>query len=131
MSVITVRQLGPNNDPLWGAGQDNYISDQAAVAQIVLCRLQMFQGEWWANTLDGLPLWQSILGQSASTSSQEQIAVLITQRILGSPFIITVNNVQTGFNSITRQFTYSAQISTQFGTMVLSNYPQPPSGALT
>jgi hypothetical protein len=129
--VITYRQLGPNNDPLWGNGQLNYLADLAAVAQAVLTRLQLFEGEWWAATNDGLPLFQSILGQSAAPVSQQQSSLLITARILGSPYIVSIGSVVTSFNSVTRQpFAYSAVVQSQFGQFQVSNVPQPPSGAL-
>jgi hypothetical protein len=129
-STITYRQLGANNDPLWGNGQLNYLSDLAAVAQAVLTRLQLFEGEWWAATNDGLPLWQSILGQGASPVNQQQISLLITARILATPYVISVGAVQPSYSSTARAFAYSAVVQTQFGQLQVTNIPQPPSGAL-
>jgi hypothetical protein len=130
--VITYRQLGPNNDPLWGNGQLNYLSDLEAAAQAVLTRLQLFQGEWWAATNEGLPLFQGILGQSASPAGLQQGSILITARILGSPYIISISNLVTGFSPAPRgPLTYTALVQSQFGQFLVSNVPQPPSGALT
>lgn len=128
MSQIRVRQiLGINNEPQWGQGQANFLTDLQAVAQLVYTRLLLFQGEWWNNKGDGLPLWQSMLGVP---SSQPKIALLIEQRILGTPFVTGISNVQTSYNSGTRKFTFSAQVITQFGTFVVVNSPMAPNGAL-
>jgi hypothetical protein len=128
--LITYRQLGPNNDPLWGNGQMNYVGNLAAVAQAILTRLQLFLGEWWAATNDGLPLFQSILGQSAAPTSQQQASLLITARILATPYVVSVGTVQTSYNPVTRAYAYSAVVQTQFGQVQVTNIPQPPSGAL-
>ena len=128
--VITYRQLGPNNDPLWGNGQLNYLSDLEAVAQAVLTRLNLFQGEWWAATNDGLPLFQVILGQGAAPVNQQQMSLSITARILATPYVISVSTVQTSYNPLTRQYNYSSVVQTQFGQLQVTNVPQPPSGAL-
>lgn len=131
MSTIAYRQLDANGDPLWGQGVANFLTDRMAVAQVVLTRLRLFQGEWWADTADGLPLWQSILGQGASARAQEQASALITARVLGSPFVVGISNLQTAFARPTRgPFVYSATADTQFGQLTVANFPQPPSGAL-
>jgi hypothetical protein len=119
-----------NNDPQWAQGIGSLLTDLQAVAQAILTRLKLFQGEWWASTTDGLPLWQSILGQGASPQSQQQQATLISARINGTPWVINLASVQTSFNPTTRAFGYSATVNTQFGTIVVTNLPTPPSGAL-
>jgi hypothetical protein len=123
--TITVRQLGPNHDPVWGSGQSNFISDLAAVEQIIGTRLLLFQGEWWTDLTDGLPLWQSILSQPGSQQSQQQIASVITARIQGTPYVITVNGVGVIFNPQTRTYYYSATVNTQFGQVPLVNFSIP------
>jgi hypothetical protein len=128
--IITYRQLSSTGDPLWGQGTANYLSNLEAVAQAVLTRLQLFQGEWWASTTDGLPLWQSILGQPAGQQSQQQMATLISARILGTPWVIGLASVAVTFNSQTRMMGYTAVVNTQFGTIVVTNLPTPTSGVL-
>lgn len=125
-STITYRQLSATGDPLWGQGQANYLSDLAAVAQLVLTRMKLFQGEWWAATQDGLPLWQSILGSSGSSRNQQQIELMISARVRSSPYVIDLSSVQVSYNSASRgPYTYSATVITQFGKIVLTNAPTP------
>jgi hypothetical protein len=119
-----------NTDCQWIPGPNNPLTNIYAVAQAILTRLKMFEGEWWANTADGLPLWQSILGQPAGNANQQQVEALISARINGTPYVVGLQNVNIAFNPSTRAYTYSAQVNTQFGSIVISNSPQPPSGML-
>jgi hypothetical protein len=130
VGIPVTYQISSGYEPLYGAGQADFLTNLAAVAQIIATRLRLFQGEWWASQTDGLPLWQSILAQPASQKSQQQIATLITARILGTPYVTGIGNVQTSFSPITRAFGYTAQVQTQFGPVTVSNIPVPPSQAL-
>jgi hypothetical protein len=119
-SSILVRALSPSGDMQWGNGQGNFISDADAVAQIIGTRLKLFQGEWFANQLEGLPLWQSILtGQLDADAA----ALLIQQVILGTPFVISVQQIQATYSPNSRQFSYAAIVQTQFGTFQLTGNP--------
>ena len=66
MPTITYRKLDQNGDPIWGNGQGSFVSDIDAVAQAIYTRLRLLFGEWWENLSIGTPLFQSMLGQSAS-----------------------------------------------------------------
>lgn len=125
MASITVRSLGPNYDPLWGQGVGNFLSDIDAVGQIIGTRLRLFEGEWWEDTTDGLPLWQKILGQYNGKNT-EAIALLIQDRILGTPFVVRILQQTATYNPNTRAFTYTAQVQTAFGVLNVTNIPTPP-----
>lgn len=117
-------------EPLYGNGVQNFISDLAAVAQIIQTRLRLFEGEWWAAQNDGLPLWQDILGQSGGPRNQQQIELVITSRIKGTPYVQGVSNVKVNYNVSIRSLTYYAEVQTQFGVVVATNIPTVPSQAL-
>lgn len=123
MSQITYRQLDSNYDPIYGQGQANFLVDANAVAQAVQTRLLMFEGEWWENKLDGLPLWQNILGQSGSLANQNLICDLIVDRIEGTPFVTQVQNVSFAYNASTRAFKFNCQAVTSFGPIISVNLP--------
>lgn len=114
-------------EPQYGNGQANFITDAAAVAQIIKQRLQLLLGEWWEARDLGLPLWQEILG-SFNGNNPNKIALILQQNILGAPCVTGMSSVQTKY--IARQFQYYAVVQTTFGPVVVSNYPQPPSGVL-
>jgi hypothetical protein len=124
MSKITYRQLDRSYEPTYGQGQANFLYDADAVAQAIQTRLLLFEGEWWENLADGLALWQRILGQGASLQDQQAIVLLIQQRILGTPYVTLVENVQFDWNSTTRSFQFYCVAQTQFGPVVVTNIPQ-------
>lgn len=121
MATITVRALSPTGDPLQGNGLNCFISDLAAVTQIISTRLKMFEGEFWLNTADGLPLFQSILGSSGSQRNLQVIIGLYSQRITGTAYVTGISSFTASFQS--RKFVYSIAVETQFGTVYVSNSP--------
>jgi hypothetical protein len=122
MPSITVRALNPvTNDPIQGNGQSNFLFDLDAVTQIISTRLRLFEGEWFLNLLDGLPLFQSILGSSGSSTNLQVIMNLISARIIQTPFVTAITSVTAAYQS--RQFIFSAQVETAFGTVTVTNAP--------
>jgi hypothetical protein len=123
---ILVRKLDANGDPVWGNGQLDFVSDSEAVQQLTQTRLLMFQGEYWANKQDGLPLWQSILGVPENTQA---ISLVIQKRILGTAFVTGLQNLSVNFNRQQRSYSFSVEENTQFGKVQLTNIPTvPPQG---
>jgi hypothetical protein len=133
MATITYRGLDPNGEPLYGNGQNNFVSDLYAVAQAIGTRLKLFQGEWWENVNAGTPLFQAMLGVSGVGRNPDAIALLIKQRILGTPYVLPggVSNVAASYNGATRSFSFSCSVATQFGTLTVANQPTPPTAALS
>lgn len=130
MATILVRALDANWEPQQGLGQSNFLSDLNAVAQIIAQRLKLLQGEWWENTNDGLPFWQQIAGYRGGANNRQKIDLLIQQTIFSAPFVTGVTNVQSSYDSTTRAYTFSAVVQTQFGAIVVTNSPTPPSQSL-
>lgn len=118
MATITVRKLDPVTwDPQYGNGQKNFISDMDAVTQIINTRLRLFQGDWFLNLLDGLPMFQRILGKGASGADIEIIINIITQRIQNTIFVNSVNVISVSYQN--RSFVYKASAQTPFGTVFI------------
>lgn len=120
MATIIVRQLGPNSEPFYGQGLQNYLTDQAAVLQIIQTKLLLLQGEWWENLADGTPLFQQILGPGNNTSKLQLISNILQQRILSVPYVTGISNAGIILNSTTRQATFGCNVLTQFGTSALT-----------
>lgn len=125
--TVTYRQLDANNDPLWGQGTANYVVDTDAVALMIQTRLLLFVGEWWSDLQEGLPLWQKILGVGVGQSQRAAVSLLIQERILRTPYVTGVSNVQFAFNSSARSYQFSCSVTTQFGVIPLVNSPALPS----
>lgn len=128
MPTITYRAIGADGEPQWGQGQANFLSDLNAVGQAVLTRLRLFEGEWWADQLDGTPYWQSILGKSASDSSIAVVTQIIVQRILGTPFVLPggIKGLSSSFDTASQTYNFYAVVNTQFGAVAVANAPVPP-----
>jgi hypothetical protein len=125
--TISYRQLGPNSDPEFGQGSLNFLTDIYAVAQAILTRLRLFQGEWWEDLNDGTPVWQQILGVGNAQGRTQQISLILQQRVLGTPYVTGISNVQATFNSSTRAFSFYCIAYTPFGTVAISG-PTTPGG---
>jgi len=118
-TTFTNRQLGPNNDPIWGQGTANFLQGTAAVAQAIYQSLLLFQAEWWENVNFGTPMWQQILGQGTPPA---QVALLLQNVILSVPYVTGVTNLEYTFEN--RAFALSADVQTAFGVVQIT-YPQP------
>jgi hypothetical protein len=114
MALISVRNIGPVGDPLYGQGIGNFLTDIDACAQVIRTRLLLLQGEMWINTSTGLPLFQQILGRDPSAA-----ATLLQQVIATSPYVTSISGVQTSYNRTTRAFAFSCLVQTQFGTILV------------
>lgn len=118
MPTITVRKLDSNYDPIFGNGQNAYISDLDAVAQIINQNLLLFKGEWWEDRTAGIPMFQSILGPGRNIDA---VAALMKATILACPYVTSVSNVSAVYVNKTRSTAYSCQVQTQFGSLTVSN----------
>lgn len=118
MATITVRALDQNWDPRRGNGLQNFLTDVNAVGQIIATRLKLLQGEWFQNTNDGTPLFQSLLGHSTTVQG---VASILRQRILSAPYVTSINSLFVNYSAGGRAFTFTANVSTQFGSLTVSN----------
>ena len=58
------RRLDENQDYVFGRGKGGFFVDAPqAVAQAVMTRLSLWEGEWFLNTQDGTPYLSAILGR--------------------------------------------------------------------
>lgn len=117
MPTIAMRKLDPNHDPIAGLGTNAFVYDLDAVAQLIDTRLLMFQGEWWANLSDGLPLFQQILGIGGAANASDLIASIIANRIEQTPYVVELSNISTTYSPNTRSYTFNCTVVTAFGNL--------------
>ena len=111
--------MTPSGDMQFGAGSLNFYRNVPdAVGQRAGTRLKLWQGEFWLNLLAGTPWFQQILQQN----NYGLASAVIRDRILGTPYAVSLENFSATFNSTTRQFSTSGQLNTAFGTFYF-NYP--------
>jgi hypothetical protein len=125
--TIKVRALDPIS---WDfIGEDTYLYDLEAVAQIAKQRLLLFSQEWFMDLSEGTPVFTQILGPAMPQRQQQALALLLQQRILSTPYVTAVSDLQISFNSATRGLSFSCTITTPFGTIPITNQPAPGASA--
>lgn len=125
MAELLVRAVTSSGEPEWGNSQAGWLENSDALAQLLRTRLSLFVGEFWASKADGL--WDPLTGGNLSP---EQKVLLLQQRILSTPYVTGISNLDFSSNPTTRQFTFSCTVESQFGRIQLSNAPSTPSQQL-
>lgn len=121
-ATISIRALDANHDPIYGNGAAAFLTDIDAVAQIIQTRLLLFEGEWWADLGDGLPMFQEILGTNNARKTTV-ISDAIRDVIAGTPYVTNVGAIYSNFNASTRQYTFACEVHTAFGTVTVQFQP--------
>ena len=113
------RRLDSNWDYVFGHGVSDFLTGVDAVGQAIKSRLGLLLEEWWEDTTDGLPLWQSILGVMGA--SKRMIDSLIQQRILGTPNVIGIVSMQSSLDSNARSYKFYCAVNTVFGKITVAS----------
>jgi len=110
-------------DMCFGRGFQDFIVDSpVTVAQAILTRLRLWQGEYFLALNIGIPYLQQILGHSPSANIPDSA---IHGTIANTPFVRHITDYSSTFSSTARNFTVSCKVETAFGPVT-----QAPSGAL-
>lgn len=107
------RMLDVDGDYSFGKGQQNITYGTYAVSQAIKTRLLLLKGEWWENTEEGLPLFQSILGHSGAINNLIIVDNLIKERIVKTKDVITIKNFESSFEN--RNYSFSCTVETKYG----------------
>jgi len=113
MSLI-YRKLDDNGDYRFGQGSQTFLTNSDAVSQAIQTTLGLYESEWWEDTSLGLPLWQQILGAPGSKTSA--ITSILTQKIESVTGVSGISNVSSNFDASTRSYSFTAQVTTEYGT---------------
>lgn len=111
------RRLDENGDYSFGQNNNDFISGIDAVAQNIKTKLSLFQGEWWEDQNDGLPVFQAIIGQFNIENVKIAATRLITERIMQVESVISVEEMNVQSNDETRSIYASYIVNTEFGTV--------------
>lgn len=120
---ILVQQLDANNDPIEGPNGPVFLADIDAVTQIIYTTLRLLLGEWFQDLTIGFPLFQQLLGSSGSPTSQAGVMLIIQQTIKSCPFVLGIPVFSFSRNTVSRRSTFTANVSTAFGTIIVTNSP--------
>jgi hypothetical protein len=121
--TIMVQALGANNDPVEGPNGPVFLTDIAAVAQIIATTLKLLRGEWWENLTIGFPLFQNLIGASNSAQGQAASQVTIENTIRSCPYVQQILTFAYLANSSSRGSAFTCNVLTAFGVLTVTNAP--------
>jgi len=104
------RRLSAADDYTFGQGSANFLVDSpATVAQSILTRLRLWEGEWFLDTTEGTPWLQKILG--AGHKAIYDLA--ITTRVLETRGVTGIENYESVLTPA-RRLQVSMNVVTEF-----------------
>jgi len=115
--AMTFRNLTFSGDWMFGQGNNNYLTGNAAIALNIQTALKTFLGDafWQANF--GVD-WINLLGNKNTEAS----ILSQTRAIIASCYgVVQITNVAYNLNNITRQLTLTYNISTIYSSSVTSS----------
>lgn len=117
------RREDENGDYMLGTDSGEFLSGSAAVAQAIITSLKLLVGEWWEDVNNGLPLWQSILGQPGSEVNKLSIDNIIRGRILetnldGVKLVSSIDDYTGNYDASLRSYTFEAVVTTIYSESV-------------
>lgn len=122
-TIMVQQNAQPMNDPVEGANGPVFLADLDAVAQIIYTTLRLLLGEWFQNLTIGFPLFQSLIGSSGAPTNQTQVMLIIQQTILSCPYVLQIIDFSFVHNTVTLASTFTATVSSSFGTIIVTNAP--------
>lgn len=111
------RELDANGDYVVGQGTQEFLHNvSAAVAQAVLTRLLLEQGEWFLDITEGTPYATLILGENTKPTYDGAIR----ERILDTQGVTDITAYLSILDPITRALTVTATINTVYGATTIT-----------
>lgn len=93
-------------------------SNGESIQQRLKIKLWSFQGEWYWNTDYGVPYFQSILGQKAT--SKEDVDDIFRDQITSTPGVISLLSYSSDFDSTLRAFSLDFKVLATDGPVDVS-----------
>lgn len=111
IDAITGDLVVENGDFVWVTGID-------AIAQDIRTAFLMFLEEWFLDPTEGIPYFQSILGQKVSLLVVREI---FRRQLLIIPGVLEVLSISATFDSTLRKTTIAWKVSTDLGELTGEN----------
>ena len=87
------RKQTPTGDYSFGNNNQDFVSGQKAIAQAIKTKILLFYGEWWEDISEGIPMFQSIVGQTNKSNVANALELLLNERVLEVPGVEVVNEI--------------------------------------
>ena len=113
---MRIRQVDQNGDIVFGQPNDYYVNSLQGMALLLKDRLNLWLGTWFANTEDGVPYLQEIIGKAP----RPVVDALIQERIMNTQNVIEIEEFIVNFNSNTRQYMIQCKVKTSIGVVTLN-----------
>ena len=104
------RKQDVNGDYVFGYNKNDYVSGNLAIAYAIKSKILLFYGEWWEDLGIGIPMFQSIMGQSRSEALKNSMQQMLIDRIKEISEIAAVNKVD--ISMIDRTMACSISVTT-------------------
>lgn len=109
--------MDSSGDYTFGQSAANYLVDSPeAVGQRVGTRLRLWVGDWFLDLTEGTPYWEQILGHKNIALA----GAVLRDRILSTPFAVSVDDYSVIFDETTRDFKVVGKLNTAFGRVSFS-----------
>lgn len=117
------RQLDTNGDYVLGRGAGEFLKGSQAAAQAIVTHIKLLLGEWWEDVNNGLPLWQSVLGQPGSEVNKVSVDNIVKSRILstnlyGTNLVASIDDYSSTYSSNNRTYNFEAVVTTIYSESV-------------
>lgn len=113
MSMVTFDGNENNDIFIDASGNIVLLEDQEALGYKLTQRLRMFYGEWFLATDRGVPYFENVFG---ANKNSDIVASIFTNEILKEDQVRSIDSVSYILDSVTREFTYSALLTTIYTT---------------
>ena len=100
---MNVRKLSSSGDYSFGQNKKDYVGGAEATAQAIKTKILLFYGEWWEDIGLGIPMFQSIVGQTDPATIQNSLSMLLQKRIAEVSSVKTIDSINVQLNK--RQIT--------------------------
>ena len=115
------RKLDANDDYSFGNGSADFlINTPETVGQAVLTALRLWLGEWFADTADGTPWLEDVLGKEGIFYYE----ATLRQRILGVQGVTGIASFNSAYDSNARNLQVFVVIDTVYGQTTVTT-PSP------
>ena len=88
------RKLSESGDYTFGGNMQDFLTGPEAVAQAIRTKLLLFYYEWWEDLGQGIPMFQSFLGQPGRQKLADGLQQLVSKRVREVPEIKNVSKVE-------------------------------------
>ena len=112
------RKLTSTGDYSFGSGGNDYADGNEAVAEAIKTKLLLFYGEWWENLGEGIPMFQSVLGQTNPDTIKSSLSMLVEQRIVEIQEVDSVKNIEIEYDRMNRTISMEVDVATTNGEIV-------------